>query len=249
MDQQELIRQILDGELSADEQRQQTRLAMADDPHFEARLQRMREAQQALAALPVPLPRPGITDRIMEALPRGDAASLLERLPPVPGCGDGRVERIMAAMPPAEQPAPWWRLLLRPIPVPAWAALLLLVCAVSWIALDRPTTPAPQAKPQALASNHQQPRCPRPAPVQVRFHLAAPGAKQVSLVADFNGWSVDQTRLSDPDNNGIWTVTVPLVRGRYRYKFLVDGSQWIVDPDAPSIMADGFGGTNALLDI
>jgi len=81
----------------------------------------------------------------------------------------------------------------------------------------------------------------------VRFMLRAPKAKQVSLVGDFNDWSVDQNPLSDPDENGIWTISIPLDPGRYQYKFLVDGKQWVVEPDAQAYQPDGFGAQNALL--
>jgi 1,4-alpha-glucan branching enzyme len=71
----------------------------------------------------------------------------------------------------------------------------------------------------------------------------------VALVGDFNDWARKGTPMTDPDENGVWTVSVPLQPGRYQYKFLVDGKTWVVEPDAPAYHPDGFGGRNSLLEI
>ena len=66
--------------------------------------------------------------------------------------------------------------------------------------------------------------------VKQTFRYAAPFAKTVVLMGDFNGWTgSSMTRGGD----GIWTVVVPLGPGAHAYKFLVDGAQWVFDPDNP----------------
>lgn len=253
MDQQELIRQILDGELTSQEEVDLRAEASKEESGFEAGLERARATQQALELLPpVPPLESGLVRRIMEALPPGaEAIALLRHLPPAPPQDEKMADRVMAALPPSSQTSRW-RLLLRPIPVPAWALVLLLAASVLWVAVARqhtlpvaPATPAVAQKPRAAIPLKPA----APPQMLVRFHLAAPAARKVSLVADFNGWSTQKNMLSDPDGNGIWTITVPLSSGRYHYRFLVDGDQWVTDPDATSFLADGFGGTNALLDI
>ena len=77
--------------------------------------------------------------------------------------------------------------------------------------------------------------------------LRAPSARRVALVGDFNGWKAQQTLLRDDNGDGTWSVTLRLSPGRYRYKFLVDGQRWVVDPDAPASASDGFGGRNAVI--
>ncbi len=215
---------------------------------------------EALKQLPpVPESSSDLTDRIMESLPEAQAQAALEHLPEAPGPDPELADRVMESLPGSHgAPAPWWRLLLRPVPVPAWALVLLVAAGATWMVLDGQSTrrgqPVPPAIP-AVTAVEQKPPAPSPArpapprPMLVRFHLAAPAAREVSLVADFNGWSTHKTMLADPDGNGIWTVTVPLSQGRYHYRFLVDGDRWVVDPDATSFLADGFGGMNALLDI
>jgi len=254
MDQEELIRQILDGELTSREEGELRAEASGGDSGFEDRLQRARVAQQALGRLPpVPPPEPGLTQRIMEALPPdAEADPLLRQLPQAPPQNEKMADRVMASLPTPSRQASWWRVLVRPIPVPAWALVLLVAAGVTWVSVDRQHTPlvAPAAQVVTQKPRTAPPKRPEPPrPMLVRFHLAAPAARKVSLVADFNGWSTQKTMLSDPDGNGIWTVTVPLSSGRYHYRFLVNGEQWVMDPDATSFLADGFGGTNALLDI
>ncbi len=78
----------------------------------------------------------------------------------------------------------------------------------------------------------------------VRFVYVAPGAKQVSVVGDFNQWNptaLPLRRLGD----GTWIIDVPLTPGSYVYAFVVDGSIK-VDPTAPRA-DDGDFGVNSVL--
>ena len=69
------------------------------------------------------------------------------------------------------------------------------------------------------------------------FRYRAPDANSVELMADFNGWkAVPMTKGSD----GVWTSTVSLSSGTHAYKFLVNGKDWMFDPDNPTrTKADG----------
>ena len=67
----------------------------------------------------------------------------------------------------------------------------------------------------------------------VQFVVIAPGAGSVALVGDFNDWDATATPMRPARSGDLWSVTVPLAPGRYRYAFLVNGSRWIVDPAAP----------------
>jgi 1,4-alpha-glucan branching enzyme len=60
------------------------------------------------------------------------------------------------------------------------------------------------------------------------FRYKAPDAKSVELMCEFNGWkSVPMTKGDD----GVWTAKVSFSTGTYAYKFLVNGSDWVLDPD------------------
>jgi hypothetical protein len=85
--------------------------------------------------------------------------------------------------------------------------------------------------------------------VTVRLSIDAPGAREVSVVGDWNGWSPEKNRLVDR-GNGVWEGTVRLHRLReYRYQFLVDGERWVADPQAPLSIDDGFGGRSSVLQL
>lgn len=75
----------------------------------------------------------------------------------------------------------------------------------------------------------------------VEFLLVAPRAASVMLVGDFNDWTASATPLRSAAAGGLWTVTVPLAPGRYRYAFVVDGKRWQPDPSAPPAPDDEFG--------
>lgn len=60
------------------------------------------------------------------------------------------------------------------------------------------------------------------------FRYKAPDAKGVEWMCEFNGWkSVPMTKGDD----GVWTAKVSLSPGTYAYKFLVNGTDWVLDPD------------------
>lgn len=87
-----------------------------------------------------------------------------------------------------------------------------------------------------------------PAQVLVRLVVVQPEARLVQVAGDFNGWNPEHTPL-EPAGGGAWTVTLPLEPGRYQYKFVVDGQTWIADPYAAEQHDDGFGSSNAVLDV
>lgn len=84
-------------------------------------------------------------------------------------------------------------------------------------------------------------------PKAVLFHVEAPRASTVKLVADFTSWERLPLDLR-PDDSGGWQIAVPLQPGRYAYRFLVDG-EWWDDPDCRECEVNPFGGHNAVIDI
>lgn len=86
--------------------------------------------------------------------------------------------------------------------------------------------------------------------VLVRFELAAPEARNVSLVGDFNGWDPARLVMKDTTGQGNWRIAIRLKKGRlYTYNFLIDGERWITDPNSPRQVDDGFGGSNSILQL
>ena len=81
----------------------------------------------------------------------------------------------------------------------------------------------------------------------VTFRLYAPDAVLVTIAGTFNGWNSDSTELKKSDD-GIWSVTLKVKKGKQYYKYLLDG-YWIADPDNPDTTDDGFGGLNSVIQV
>lgn len=81
----------------------------------------------------------------------------------------------------------------------------------------------------------------------VLFSCYAPEAEKVFVVADFNDWQPGSTPLVHEDGSGVWQRFVPLKKGRYEYKFLVDG-KWVTDTANPKRARNEFG-ENSLIEI
>jgi hypothetical protein len=80
----------------------------------------------------------------------------------------------------------------------------------------------------------------------VLFTLAAPEAESVSLVGSFNDWNPDAGRMTKAD--GIWEIKVELKKGQvYTYNFVINGVEWITDPNSLLNVDDGFGGASSIL--
>ena len=89
---------------------------------------------------------------------------------------------------------------------------------------------------------------PGAAVVTVSFELAAPQARGVSVVGDFNDWRPLAGVMGDDDGDGVWQLSIDLRRGHvYTYNFLVDGVTWISDPSQLARIRDAFGGEKSLL--
>ncbi|MDA8215370.1 MAG: hypothetical protein M0Z64_08860 [Nitrospiraceae bacterium] len=84
--------------------------------------------------------------------------------------------------------------------------------------------------------------------ITVRINFYAPKAKKVAIAGDFNKWKVNGNILKKQDN-GIWTIEIPLKPGTYNYMFVVDGKVWVTDPNAELYQDDGFGFKNSVLKV
>lgn len=159
-------------------------------------------------------------------------------------------DRVMAAVRaeplPRKQTSVWARLVrphafnVSPVGGALLAAGLVGIGVLSGTIANNRDGQSTVGHPNAVA-----PRLPVSSPdTVVKFVYLAPRADKVFLVGDFNGWDTTKTPLAR-DNDGSWTVTVPLSAGRHLYGFVVDGS-WSTDPHAPLAPDDGFGHANSV---
>lgn len=79
------------------------------------------------------------------------------------------------------------------------------------------------------------------------FSLYAPGAREVFVLGDFNGWQRDALKARK-FKDGTWRKSVPLRAGTYQYLFLVDG-EWWSDPANPRRVQNPYGTENSLIEI
>ena len=71
-------------------------------------------------------------------------------------------------------------------------------------------------------------------------------ANSVNVAGEFNAWSTSADALTK-QSDGSWSLAKKLAAGRYMYKFVLNGSDWKPDAEAPDAADDGFGGKNSVM--
>lgn len=129
------------------------------------------------------------------------------------------------------------------------AAVMLLAAGISLVAVRRGHPPAtalhavehrssaPNVTPIVAAAAAAD--LSESAPIPTQFVYDGP-AHRVTLVGDFNGWDEHATPLVREPGSALWSVTLPLQRGRHVYAFIVD-STWTPDRRAPVSRDPDFG--------
>jgi anti-sigma-K factor RskA len=87
---------------------------------------------------------------------------------------------------------------------------------------------------------------PRAQTVVVTMHLHAPKAHSIAVAGTFNKWD-ERSHMLTKQEDGVWTISIPLKPGEYSYMFIVDGKAWVTDPNAETYRDDGFGNRNAVM--
>jgi hypothetical protein len=82
----------------------------------------------------------------------------------------------------------------------------------------------------------------------VEFVLHTRAESSVVVVGDFNDWNPRATPLRHTADS-LWSVIIPLRPGRYRYTFVVDGTEWRRDPGAPRALEDDFGTPTSVITV
>jgi len=82
----------------------------------------------------------------------------------------------------------------------------------------------------------------------VMFVTLYPRAQSVQIAGDFNNWRPENTPMRKVSDNGVWQVKLPLNRGKYRYRLVVDG-QWQQDPYNEKIEMNPYGEYNSIIEV
>jgi len=84
----------------------------------------------------------------------------------------------------------------------------------------------------------------------VTFSLAksaAPSARSVHLVGDFNGWSGTANPMTR-SKNGSFSASLSLERNReYQFRYLIDGERWENDWKADRYLPNEHGSDNSVV--
>jgi 1,4-alpha-glucan branching enzyme len=82
----------------------------------------------------------------------------------------------------------------------------------------------------------------------VKFAYTAPHAKSVAVAGTFNNWNPKSYPMK-AGAKGHWSCSVKLSPGRYEYRFVVNGTQWVNDPVAKECCPNALGGQNCVLHV
>jgi hypothetical protein len=70
--------------------------------------------------------------------------------------------------------------------------------------------------------------------------------KQVTIAGGFNGWNTTATPLTRTGKD--WHVTLWLPQGKHNFKYVYDGTDWVLDPQWPTV-SDSAGHTNSVVTV
>ena len=64
-------------------------------------------------------------------------------------------------------------------------------------------------------------------------HTPESSSDTITAAGEFNGWNPTSDELTDPDDDGVYTVSLELEEGEYAYKLVKNGTEWFLDPANP----------------
>ena len=87
--------------------------------------------------------------------------------------------------------------------------------------------------------------------MRVAFELPSTvWAERVNLVGEFNDWDTLSTPMTRERADANWRAIVELKTGqRYRFRYLVDGKEWINDWYADDFVENPYGSDDSVVDL
>ncbi len=77
---------------------------------------------------------------------------------------------------------------------------------------------------------------------------AAPEAKEVAIVGEFNEWNATEGVKMKKQKGGTFKATVQLETGKeYQFRYLIDGETWVNDWEADAYAPTPFGVENSVI--
>lgn len=87
--------------------------------------------------------------------------------------------------------------------------------------------------------------------VRVTFELSSTlWAERINLVGEFNDWDTTATPMTRSRSDANWKATLELPAGRrYRFRYLVDGKDWLNDWHADDYLENPYGSYDSVVDL
>mgnify|MGYP001125295371 FL=1 len=87
--------------------------------------------------------------------------------------------------------------------------------------------------------------------VLVTFELpSGMWAERVNLVGEFNDWDTRAAPMTRDRTDADWKATIELEAGRrYRFRYLVDGKEWLNDWHADDYVENPHGSDDSVVDL
>jgi chromosome partitioning protein len=82
---------------------------------------------------------------------------------------------------------------------------------------------------------------------EVVFSARFEDAQKVLIAGDFNNWTPISTPMQR-SSDGRWQMRLPLPKGRYRYRLVVDG-RWMTDPNNTYVETNQYGELNNVVEV
>ncbi len=82
---------------------------------------------------------------------------------------------------------------------------------------------------------------------EVTFEFEDAEATKVSIVGPFNDWNKDKHPMTKENN--VWKCTLNLKPGKYEYQFVVNETDWVVDPKSGDAVKNKYEGKNSVIEV
>jgi 1,4-alpha-glucan branching enzyme len=85
--------------------------------------------------------------------------------------------------------------------------------------------------------------------VRVTFEVSRTiWADHIALVGDFNDWDTHTCSLQQTHGDEDWHISLDLEAGHsYRFRYLVDGQEWMDDDHADGYVVNPYGGVDCVV--
>lgn len=236
MQNEDLLRKYLDGDLTPEEEREALHI-IADDEDMRSLLrfeQMFNHTASGLGKLSKSDVPAGFGDQVMSMIEAKEEEETTV----------GLLTRLRAFMESIVEPR---QVQLRP--VYAMALVLVIIMLAGFPYFGQQQAQQQQVAEQSTTSDGATIETVSDSGEQVwtRFVYIDKNAESVSVAGDFSNWEPIELTKKQLNGEQVWTGLVPMDRGEHRYMFVKNGEQWVTDPLATVQQDDGFGNKNAVI--